>query len=132
MIDGATTSSQATASTPTSNGAQLQSLIPTPAKSQRTDGPDPIDNGIHLHFVVNGSPSEVMAAYKTALEGKGWSVTVKDSHGGGGGGGATYTGNNAGAYGVFTGGGYGSVTDIDACAWSSQSSSTDCGRHSGR
>jgi hypothetical protein len=38
-----TTTSQATAT-------QLQSLIPTPANTQRTDGPTSIpDNGIHMH-----------------------------------------------------------------------------------
>jgi len=65
-----TTTSQAT---PT----QLQSLIPTPANTQRTDGPAPIpDNGIHMHFLVNGSSRDVLDAYKTALEGKGWTATT--------------------------------------------------------
>jgi hypothetical protein len=42
-----TTTSQATAT-------QLQSLIPTSANTQRTDGPTSIpDNGIHMHFLVN-------------------------------------------------------------------------------
>jgi hypothetical protein len=102
-------------------------LVPTPANSQRTDGPDAIhDNGIHTHFLVNGSPGDVINAYKTALEGKGWSVTVENSSGGNGGGGATYTGKNGDAYGVFTGGGYGSTTDVNACAWPSRPSNTDC------
>jgi hypothetical protein len=104
----------------------LQSSIPTPANTQRTDGPDPIqENGIHLHFLVNGSPSDVMGAYNTALQGKGWAVTVASSSGGG----ATYTGSNAGTYGVFTGGGYGNTTDVDACAWPTKPSNTDCGSH---
>jgi hypothetical protein len=108
----------------------LPSLIPTPANSQRTDGPDSIqENGIHIHFFVTGSPSDVMGAYNTALPGKGWAVTVASAGGGGGGGGSTYTGTNAGAYGVFTGGGYGSSTDVDACAWPTKPSNTDCGQH---
>jgi len=104
----ATTTAQATAATTPSDSAQLPSLIPTPANSQTTKGPDNIpDNGIHMHFQVNGSPNDVMDAYKTALEGKGWSVTtIVTSGGGGGGGGATYTGTNGDAYGVFDGGGF--------------------------
>jgi hypothetical protein len=39
----------ATNATPSATATQLQSLIPTPANTQRTDGPDSIpDNGIHL------------------------------------------------------------------------------------
>jgi hypothetical protein len=99
-----------------------------PANAARTDGPDPIqDNGIHLHFLVNGSPMDVMGAYKTALQGKNWSLIVDSSSGGGGGGGATYTASNGNAYGVFTGGGYGNTTDLDACAWPSQPANPDCG-----
>jgi hypothetical protein len=94
----------------------LKSLIPTPVNTTRTDGPDLIhDNGIHLHFLVNGSPTDVMSAYKTALQGMSWSVTVQSSGGGGGGGG------------VFSGGGYGGVTDVNACAWPSQPANPDCG-----
>jgi len=82
-----TTTSQATAT-------QLQSLIPTPANTQRTDGPTSIpDNGIHMHFLANGSATDVLDAYKTALEGKRWAVTVVASGGWGGAGGATYTGD---------------------------------------
>jgi len=91
----------------------------------RTDGPDSIhDNGIHLHFLVNGSPTDVMSAYKTALEGMSWSVSVLSW---GGGGGATFTGSSGNTYGVFSGGGYGSVTDVNACAWPSQPANPDCG-----
>lgn len=130
---GATPTSSQTAPTTTAGSRDLQSLIPTPANSQRTDGPDPIhDNGSHKHFLVSGSPSEVMGAYKTALEGAGWSVTVANSGGGGGAGGATYTGTNGGAYGVFTGGGYGGTTDVNACAWPSKPSDTNCGSDNGR
>jgi hypothetical protein len=83
-----------------------------------------------MHFPVNGSPTEVMDAYKTALEGKGWSLTVANSGGGGGGGGgATYTGTNGNAHGVFTGGGYGGTTDVDACAWPLKPANTNCGDH---
>jgi hypothetical protein len=121
-----TTVSQAT--TTTSAGTDLKSLIPTPPNTTRTDGPEAIhDNGIQLHFLVNGSPTDVMSAYKTALEGMSWSVTVQSSGGGGGGGGATYTGTNGNTYGVFTGGGYGGTTDVDACAWPSQPANPDCG-----
>jgi hypothetical protein len=106
----------------------LQQLIPAPANSQRTDGPEPIqENGIHKHFLVSGSPKEVMDAYKATLEGAGWSVVVENAGGGGGGGGATYTGTNGGAYGVFVGGGYGSTTDVNSCAWPSKPSNTNCG-----
>jgi hypothetical protein len=118
-----TTTSQATATTTASGRAQLQSLIPTPANTQRTDGPDLIpDNGIHMHFQVNGSPRDVLDAYKSALEGKGWSVTVASSGGGPG-----YTGTQSDAYGVFTGGGSGSRTYINACAWPSKPSNPNCG-----
>ena len=123
------TASVSQATTTASTGGGLKSLIPTPANATRTDGPDSIhDNGIHLHFLVNGSPSDVMSVYKAALEGMRWSVSVQSSGGGGGGGGATFTGINGNAYGVFTGGGYGSTTDVDACAWPSQPANTDCGR----
>ena len=124
---GATATPSAPATTATA-GADLQSLIPTPANSQRTDGPDPVqESGIHKHFVVNGSPAEVMDAYKTALEAGGWSLVVENAGGGGGGGGATYTGTNGGAYGAFVGGGYGSTTDVNSCAWPSKPSNTNCG-----
>jgi hypothetical protein len=57
--------------------SQLQSLMPAPANTQLTDGPVSIpDDGIHMHFLVNGSATEVLAAYKTALEHKGWAVTI--------------------------------------------------------
>jgi hypothetical protein len=123
-----TTVSQATT---TSNvPTDLRSLIPTPPNTQRTDGPDNIaDNGIHLHFLVNGSPNDVMAGYQSALEGASWAVTVESSGGSGGGGGATYTGTNGSTYGVFSGGGYGTSTDIDACAWPAKPASPNCGQH---
>ena len=45
--------------------AQLQSLIPTPANTQRTDGPQSIpDNGIHMHFLVNGGGNDVRLQYR--------------------------------------------------------------------
>ncbi|WAJ43109.1 hypothetical protein OK015_17980 [Mycobacterium sp. Aquia_216] len=123
-----TTVSQATT---TSNApTDLRSLIPTPANTQRTDGPDSIaDNGIHLHFLVTGSSNDVLDGYKTALEGASWVVTVESSGGGGGGGGATYTGSNGNSYGVFSGGGYGASTDIDACAWPAKPANPNCGHH---
>lgn len=121
----------ATSGSPTSTTAtvDLPSLLPVPAGNQRADGPDPVgENGIHKHFLVNGAPTEVMNAYKTTLEGGGWSLTVQNSGGGGGGGGATYTGTNGTAYGVFSGGGYGSTTDIDACVWPAKPADTNCGQ----
>jgi hypothetical protein len=123
-------SSSPNSSTATTAGAgtNLKSLIPTPANTARTDGPDSIhDNGIRLHFLVNGSPTDVMSAYKTAIQGKSWSLVVDSSSGGGGGGGATYTASNGNTFGVFTGGGYGGMTDVGACAWPSQPANTDCG-----
>lgn len=79
------------ARSPTTPSVDLQSLIPTSANSQRTDGPESIqESGTHKHFLVNGSPNEVMDVYRTALEGAGWTVVVENAGGGGGGGGATY------------------------------------------
>jgi hypothetical protein len=121
------TTSSAPAMTGTGS-ADLQSLVPTPADNQRTDGPEPIqESGVHKHFLVNGSPSEVMDAYKTALEGSGWTLTVESSGGGGEGGGATYTGTNGDAYGVFVGGGYANTTDVNSCAWPAKPSNANCG-----
>jgi hypothetical protein len=122
------TASVSQATTTTTANTDLQSLIPVPANTQRTDGPDSIqENGIHLHFVVNGAPVDVMGAYKTGLQGKSWSLIVDSSSGGGAGGGATYTASNGNAFGVFSGGGWGSTTDIDACAWPSKPSDNSCG-----
>jgi hypothetical protein len=108
--------------------SQLQSLMPTPANTQLTDGPASIpDDGIHMHFLVNGSATDVLGAYKTALERKGWAVTVVSSDGWGGAGGATYTGTRGTTYAAFSGGGSGSTTDLNACAWPSQPSNPNCG-----
>ncbi|MDT5345592.1 MAG: hypothetical protein QOE52_4776 [Mycobacterium sp.] len=118
----------ATTATPSATATQLQSLIPTPANTQRTDGPDSIpDNGIHLHFLVNGSSTDVLDAYKTALEGKGWVVTVVSSGRWAGAGGATYSGTQGDTYGVFSGGGSASAADVSACAWPSKPSNPNCG-----
>jgi hypothetical protein len=63
--------SQAAATTIASADPDLQSLIPVPANTQRTDGPDSIhENGIHLHFLVNGSPTDVMQAYSPRSKGR--------------------------------------------------------------
>lgn len=113
---------------PAGTATQLQSLIPTPANTQHTDGPAAIaNNGIRMHFMVNGSAMGVLDAYKAELEGKGWTVTVASSGGWGGAGGATFTGTHAGSYGVFSGGGSGGVTDVKACAWPSQPANPNCG-----
>jgi hypothetical protein len=126
---GSPNSATKTTSTSPVTATQLQSLIPAPANTQRTDGPTAIpDNGIHIHFLVDGSATDVLTAYKTALEGKGWAVTVVSSGGWGGTGGATYTATHGGIYGVFGGGGGRSgTTDVGACAWPSQPSNPNCG-----
>ena len=117
-----------TKTTSPANAAQLRSLIPIPANTQRTDGPAAIpDNGIHMHFVVNGSSTDVLDAYKTALEGKGWVVTVVSSGGWVGAGGATYTGTQGDTYGVFSGGGSANTADVSACAWPSKPANPNCG-----
>ncbi len=124
------TASVSEATTTSAVPTDLRSLIPTPANTSRTDGPDSIhDGGIHLHFRVNGAPTDVMNAYKSALEGASWIVTVQSSGGSGGGGGATYTATNANNYGVFSGGGNGGTTDVDACAWPAKPAKPDCGHH---
>ena len=112
----------------------LKSLVPTPANTTTNKGPDSIaDNGIHQYFEVNGAPTDVMNAFKTALEGKGWEVTTIVSSGGGqGGGGATYTGTRGDAYGVFDGGGYKTTTYIDVCTWPTKPANPNCQRGSGR
>jgi hypothetical protein len=118
----------ATKTTSPVTAGQLQSLIPTPPNSQRADGPTSIpDSGIHLHFQVNGSSTDVMDAYKTALESKGWAVTVVSSGGWGEAGGATYTATHDGTYGVFSGGGSGGIANVNSCAWPSQPSNPNCG-----
>jgi hypothetical protein len=117
-----------TTTTPHATATATQALIPTPANTQRTDGSASIpDSGIHMHFLVNGSPPDVLDAYKTALEGKGWVVTVVSSGGWAGAGGATYTGTQGDTYGVFSGGGSASTTDVSACAWPSKPSNPNCG-----
>ena len=111
------------------NAAELPSLIPTPANNQLTKGPDNIpDNGIHLHYQVNGAPTDVMNAFKAALEGKGWALTTIVTSSGGGGGGATYTGAHGDAFGVFDGGGFNTSTYIDVCAWPSKPANPNCTR----
>lgn len=110
------------------SATDLQAAIPTPANTQRTDGPGSIaDNGIRMHFLVNGSPTSVLDAYKAALEGQGWTVTVTESNSWGGAGGATYIGTRGSTYGVFTGGGPSGTTDINACAWPAKPANTNCG-----
>jgi hypothetical protein len=125
----ATSSASTTASGPAVGTDQLPALVPTPANSQGTRGPDSIaDNGIHLHFQVNGSPSDVLTAYKAALQDKGWAVTTIVTSGGPGGGGATYTGTHGDAYGVFDGGGFNTTTYVDVCAWPAKPANPNCTR----
>lgn len=125
-----TASSAPAATTPAPAPTDLKSLVPTPANTAVTKGPDAIPNdGVHLHFQVNGAPAEVMAAFKTDLAGKGWDVTtVVTSSGDGGGGGATYTGTNGAAYGVFDGGGYAAKTFVDVCTWPTKPAEPKCDR----
>lgn len=123
-----TASSSAAAASPV-DSATLPTLVPTPAGTQNTKGPDSIaDNGIHLRYQVTGAPSDVMNAYKAALGTKGWAVTTVITSGGGGGGGATYTGTNGTAYGVFDGGGYQDTTWVDVCAWPTKPADPNCVR----
>lgn len=125
------TSTSGVAQAPASVGAaDLAALVPTPANTVTTKGPDPLaENGIHRYFEVGGPPDQVMNAFKTALEGKGWQITTTNSHSGGEGGGATFTGTLGEAYGVFDGGGYQAKTFIDVCTWPKKPSNADC-RHS--
>jgi hypothetical protein len=120
-----------TGTTAGGGGTALQSLVPTPANSKQTYGPDPIaGNGIHLKFVVDSSPADVMKAYRAALQSQGWDVTtiVSSAGGGNGGGGATYTGTHGDAYGVFDGGGFGATTYVNVCAWPSKPADPNCSR----
>lgn len=122
-----TQTAEATPTTPAA--APPASLVPAPADTQQTNGPDDIaDGGTHLHYQVNGSPGEVMSAYRSALEGAGWSMTTIVTSGGGGGGGATYTGTHGDAYGVFDGGGYQNTTYIDVCTWAAKPANPNCTR----
>jgi hypothetical protein len=128
VASGCSSPTNSAAKTSPASAAQLQSLIPTPVHTQRTDGPNTMpDNGINLHFLVNGSSTGVMDAYKTALQGKGWTVTVVASGGWTGAGGATYTATQGDAYGVFTGGGNEATADVHACAWPSKPANPNCG-----
>ena len=80
-----------------------------------------------MHFLVHGGGTDVLNTYKTALEGKGWAVTVVSSGGWGPSGGATYTGTHGDAFGVFDGGGFNTTTYIDVCAWPSKPANPNCG-----
>ncbi|ODR20353.1 hypothetical protein [Mycolicibacterium porcinum] len=127
--EATTTTAPAATTTAAGGGEALASLLPTPADVQQTKGPDDIaDGGIHLHYQVNGSPNDVMTAYKNALQGKGWALTTIISSSGGGGGGATYTGTHGDAYGVFDGGGYANTTYIDVCTWAAKPANPNCSR----
>lgn len=129
-------SSEAVTTSPTTTTAQtapastdLPSLVPTPADTKVTKGPDAIaDNGIHFYFAVGGAPADVVAAYKAALEAKGWALTTIVSSNSGGGGGATYTGTHGDAYGVIDGGGFADKTYLNVCAWPTKPDQPNCGR----
>lgn len=117
-----------------SSDVDLTSLVPDPANTTTSKGPDAIaDNGIHRYFQVDGVPNDVMGAFRKALEGKGWEIsTISSSGGGDGGGGATYVGTNGEAYGVFDGGGYKTTTYIDVCTWPTKPAEPNCKRGSNR
>lgn len=128
---GAKDSAGSPASTPSVSPVQLQALVPVPAGSSHTDGPDAIsNNGIHLRFVTKGAPADVMNAYKAALTARQWNVTtiVSSSGGPGGGGGATYTGTKGDNYGVFDGGGWGDTTYLNVCTWPAKPAEPNCSR----
>ncbi|WKG01474.1 hypothetical protein [Mycolicibacterium sp. HK-90] len=125
----ATTTTSPPAPTAGAGGESGASLLPTPADVRQTRGPDDIaDGGIHLHYQIDGSPTEVMTTYKSALQNKGWTVTTIISSSGGGGGGATYTGTHGDAYGVFDGGGYDNTTYVDVCTWPAKPANPNCSR----
>lgn len=108
----------------TATVSHADTTAPSPVNTVRTDGPNSIhDQGQHTHFLVNGGPADTMASYKSALEAGGWNLTVSNS----GRGGATYVGTNGSAYGVFTGGGWGTTTDINTCTWPTKPANTNCG-----
>lgn len=112
-----------------SGADDLAALVPAPANTTTTKGPDPIaDNGVHRYFEVNGAPTEVMNDFKTSLQGKGWELTPVSSRSGGerDGGGTTFIGTLGEAYGVFEGGGYQSTTYIDVCTWPQKPANPDC------
>jgi len=138
-VASSTAASTAASSQSAPAAVDLQSMVPTPAGTTVSKGPDSIgDNGIHLHYEVTGAPGEVMASYKKALEGKGWEVTTVEASDNGGGGsgsgsaisgsGATYTGTNGAAYGVFDGGGPSAMTYIDVCTWAAKPANPNCNR----
>lgn len=128
VTESATTSATTTTSGTAPAAADLPALIPAPDNVRRDGGPDTLaENGIHKYFEVAGAPADAMNAYKAILENKGWALTVWNSGGGNGGGGATYSGTNGSVYGVFTGGGYGDTTHIQACAWPSKPANPECG-----
>ncbi len=129
MAVGLVASAQTTAAAAPIDSAQLAALIPAPENSTLTRGPDTIaDNGIHMHFQVNGAPAEVMNAYRAAADGKGWAMTTIVTSGGAGGGGATYTGTQGEAWSVFDGGGFDTTTYIDVCAWPTKPANPNCTR----
>ncbi|WP_163694411.1 hypothetical protein [Mycolicibacterium sarraceniae] len=108
---------------------KLPGLVPTPANTKDTKGPDSIaDNGIHLHFEVGTAPTDAMAGFKAALTDMGWAMTTIVTSGGPGGGGATYTGTNGAAYGVFDGGGFNTTTFINVCVWPTKPADPNCTR----
>lgn len=107
----------------------LATLVPPPAGATETKGPHQIDNGgIHLYYQVDGSPKDVMTAFRDALAEHGWEMTTITSGGGDHGGGATYTGTHGDAYGVFDGGGFQTTTHVDVCVWPTKPADPDCDR----
>lgn len=114
------------------SSADLPALIPAPADASESKGPDDIpDDGVHMFFRVDGEPGAVMDAYQSALEAKGWEVTVVSESGGDnerGGGGAVLTGAHGDVYGVIDGGGWEGKTFVDVCAWPTRPAKPLCNR----
>jgi len=105
----------------------FKSLIPTPANTQRTDSPASVGNtSIHLHFLVNGRQATFWARTRprSRVRAGWWPSRVQVA---GRTGGATYTATRGNTYGVFSGGGSDSTTDVNARTWPSKPSNRNCG-----
>lgn len=128
LVAGLVLSGCSKSSSPTAP-EDLKTLLPVPASTQQTVGPDPIAaNGIRMHYQATAAPGPAMVAYRNALRDKGWDVTTIVTSEGGTGGGATYVGSHGKAYGVFDGGGFDQQTFIDVCVWPEKPADPNCTR----
>ena len=80
------------------------------------------NGGKHLYYITTTSPQTVTPDYKSALEGKGWTVSY---NGGGSSNGWGLTATKGSKYLYMNIGGWGTM-HIDLCVWPSQPSNTDC------